>query len=107
MSTTLQDAHQMKRETVHSVFLWDMEGPLEGLIGLLCDLRDDHWGTTLWVASKIDGEDSGIHVYRERLETDPERDERLRQVERTEEWVRTQELRELARLKAKYEGGAA
>lgn len=107
MPATLQDNRQITRQAIDGVQLWDMEGLLDDLIALLCDLRDDHAGTTLRVAAEIDGEDSGIVIYHERPETDAERDQRLRQAERTEEWTRTHELRELARLKAKYEGGAA
>lgn len=107
MSTTRQDDRQITRQTVYLASLWDMEGPLEDLIALLCDLREDHLGTTLRVAAEIDGEASGVIIFYERPETDAEREQRLHQAERTEEWVRAHELRELARLKAKYEGGVA
>ena len=92
-----------RRSKLNSV----LELVLEDLIALLCDLREDHLGTTLRVAAEIDGEASGVIIFYERPETDAEREQRLHQAERTEEWVRAHELRELARLKAKYEGVAA
>ena len=93
----MADGPKIVAKTIGTLNAETFEGPIDDTINILTKYKTDYPNATLYYIG--DGE---IDIMSEQIETEEEYQARLEYEKTIDEQIRNRELREYARLKAKY-----